>query len=556
MKSSLPYILALLVALGILGFFVGAIDHPSGTLEFTPEPGDEVRRESRPRRRSTSEGASAAESMRVLVEDLAHDDASSRLIARLKGSVRVAGGGAFVAEAEVFARRFEGPEGEEAIIARGESDAAGQFALALPRLLDAYRVALYAEHPDFRLGPRHVVRVAALSAVEADAKGRASSLAGEEEILLEVGEGGFMGGRALDLDGRPRAGAELIATSARVQLSSESTFKTGATLALALRESSDEDLHRVVTDDRGEFLFRGLNPALEYSLLAAHFDQLVTPPQRHRVGERDLVIRVAEARGLRGEIVDARSGKPVPRALLRLSVRAEGKTISRAGSCLDGRINFAWSRGSSQALEIDARLSAEGYEPLRRQVLVPAEVSRAEVRFELQPLAGDRIPLRVRDDRGLALRGPLRIEYRERGGGRRGTLKEPALGDRLERAILLPRGRWEIRVSPDHFAAPLAVSDWQVINTKRAEVTGVEFVLRGVGSLRIDLGSRAELPLSVLCVGERFVGSVSLDKPLSVFEALPAGTWRIVGPSASSAASSEVEVEIVAGGRRNVTLPW
>ncbi len=345
-------------------------------------------------------------------------------------------------------------------------------------------------------------------------------------VVVELERGASIAGRVIDPEGRPVAGAQVVALDTRGRLSDVDRARTnrgpvpfGAEADDFLREAPIELAAGVgllaggsVTADReGLFEIGGL-PGRGARLLAVQrdFAPLETEPFEFEPGARLEGVELVLSRGggLEGRVTD-RFGRPVANAIVIASIppgrdRQASARLYQGASDADGRYRVAPMRGGSYFLLVtrgDEQLSLAGFfgslhfdlvsvpdnevitfdivDPSASAARVFGTVSDAglpveggiltAVNFDTENLLGVDFKLTpVRQDGGFEFAGLAPGDYQfsyQGGAGRRGEVRITAeVPDRPEWRfdVALPQGAIAGRVLDGSTRAPLANADVQL----------------------------------------------------------------------------------------------
>ena len=96
--------------------------------------------------------------------------------------------------------------------------------------------------------------------------------------------------------------------------------------------------------------------------------------------------------GVRGRVVDARSGEPLAGAMVKLVPRMDTARVRGTTADSDGRFRVEGLTGGAWIVEVDAM----GYDPERRQVAVDGEEVEVDFGLRVQPLLMDEMLVRAR----------------------------------------------------------------------------------------------------------------------------------------------------------------
>lgn len=192
-----------------------------------------------------------------------------------------------------------------------------------------------------------------------------------------------------------------------------------------------------------------------------------------------------------------------------------------------------WSRGRGLAPEVRAELAvhASGYEPMRQELVIPAEVTRRDVEFRLRPLAPSDdatvVFTLVTPDAAFARRPfDLEIHDAEKTESQVSRVHADTLPDGRVRARA-PPGRWWLRLRPaDGWCNPVYWEGEQVLAGRRENP--VTWVVPPHGGARIYASQNVEGDLSLWPPGN---GAGSAADPIGLREqldvqALTVGLWR------------------------------
>ncbi|MFL6198305.1 MAG: carboxypeptidase regulatory-like domain-containing protein [Thermoanaerobaculia bacterium] len=215
-------------------------------------------------------------------------------------------------------------------------------------------------------------------------------------LVLE--RAGRLRGKVMDPQGRPLAGAAVLAISQRA-------------LGGRAFSSSDPVTDRVVTDDQGRFELRRVRPGQVYEIRASRAAAFPTA-QLATVGDaaaqpRDLTLVLAPARAARGKVQDP-AGKPVSgaEAAVRPALRPGFSDSSAAiGAPVQSDAKGVFSLPELPAAEVELTVRRKGYAPVVLPALrIPPGTGPADLGVvTLRP--GATLTGRVIDPHGQAVPG-------------------------------------------------------------------------------------------------------------------------------------------------------
>lgn len=200
-----------------------------------------------------------------------------------------------------------------------------------------------------------------------------------------------------------------------------------------------------VTDREGAFRVRGLSfSSREYG----HGEGWMLEGAQGVVEGNGNVLRAVRA-AVTSVRLEPPTGARLPGSFgLRLQAPGHGGE----GTTVHGSATTVWwSRGEGYPAELHADLSVqvEGFEPMRREVVVPAEETRRDVEFRLRPLTDAVVVFTVTTPDGAFAKRPFDLEAYdpERRDAQVTRVPAETLPDGRIRAKA-PPGRWWLRLRP------------------------------------------------------------------------------------------------------------
>jgi hypothetical protein len=267
----------------------------------------------------------------------------------------------------------------------------------------------------------------------------------EVDLMLEPGVG--IAGTVVDPEGRPVSGLAVLVSAREMPphgIVSATLLDTDRHLVESRHFAQGE------TDEAGRFEIGGLVPGT-YALYS-HDPDWILEHDRLEAPASDVRVVAVPAHALVGTIRDARTGAPVPEAVVFVHLKTpEGFGSTKATVAQGGKLWVVWK---PQAHELDKGFEttvvaqAGGYCEEQRLVAFPRGARRASLDLPMEPVDAVTLRLEVLDTRGRLVDLPLSVDLR---GADDATV-------RLQPTEIRPKngtyelgaatGRWTLRLGP------------------------------------------------------------------------------------------------------------
>jgi len=345
--------------------------------------------------------------------------------------------------------------------------------------------------------------------VEAQATGTARAMAApvvvpaDQELILELPAASFIEGSVVDSEGKPAAGAEVIATGGASVVHGETT-ETG-TFSLEV-EPRTHFLSARSKDQAGK----------------------ARDPVSVAAGQtaRGVKIELSAGASLAGTVVARASLMPIPNARINLSPAGAGGSLG--GSITDASGSFLI--GGLPPGQYDVDISADGYSPEERRGLVLQEGQRFPLQVTLK--ATGALSGVVRDQAGKTVIDAV-VRASPQFGDPYGEARTDATG--TYQLAGLPAGRLMVAALRDG----AALGSRQIADVPEGGVARLDLTLAEEGLLTGKVTTKSGAPVldgsatvQIVPSGGGFVGmanlgSVAVDPDGSYRASVPAGAYRI-----------------------------
>jgi uncharacterized GH25 family protein len=347
-------------------------------------------------------------------------------------------------------------------------------------------------------------------------------------IRVVLQPAGRVSGRAVDVDGRPVAGAS-------VYLSEEEPMSFGGQMALIGSNRG----HRGTTDDEGGFAFEGVSPGpLRLTAQAARFQKAELDNLELKGGGElsrlEVVLKAGAA--LEGRVLSPDG--PMPDAEVTVvEPSAEGFGFSSLRATTDGDGLYRIEGVPPGKRTLEARV--EGYRRAVRDVEVAARTPPVDLQLE----RGLEVSGRAVDDGGAPVPGAqiLLIAGRDFMNASR-TLTEADGGFRVSG---LQEGSYTLRATKDGYASD---PKGMAVNLTGASASGLEVRLSGGGTIGGRLTGLEFSQLSRVRVSAQFLYSGRVD-PEGNYQIphLPPGNYTVTAVVPDTPLRAEGRVTLAAG---------